>query len=167
MRSNVGIERGSAAQVFALDGSSAAPSISFASDPDTGFYWVGANTFSAVVGGSLVATFSSGGIRSDRGTVYAPAGSSLFIEGSIADAGAAIGVKVGNVNSLTAGTDRFISVFYNDSGTTARAWVCTDGTGIFSNLKFGTYNATGDVACNGYVSITDYGGTTRKLMTCA
>jgi len=40
----------------------------------------------------------------------------------------------------------------------------TSGTG---RLKYGTYNATGDVACNGYIEIKDSGGTTRKLMTTA
>jgi len=40
----------------------------------------------------------------------------------------------------------------------------TSGTG---KLQFGSYNATGDVACNGYIEISDLGGTTRKLMTTA
>jgi len=39
-----------------------------------------------------------------------------------------------------------------------------DGTGL---VRFGTYAATGDVVCNGYISIKDEAGTTRKLMTTA
>jgi len=39
-----------------------------------------------------------------------------------------------------------------------------DGTG---KLKYGTKNATGDVACDGNVEIKDSAGNTVKLMTCA
>jgi len=38
---------------------------------------------------------------------------------------------------------------------------------LTGTLKYGTHNATGDVACNGYIEIVDSGGTTRKLMTTA
>lgn len=38
------------------------------------------------------------------------------------------------------------------------------GTG---NVRFGTYSSTGDVACNGYITIKDAAGNTRKLMTTA
>ena len=38
------------------------------------------------------------------------------------------------------------------------------GTG---RLRYGTHNATGDTACNGYIEIKDAGGTTRKLMVTA
>lgn len=34
-------------------------------------------------------------------------------------------------------------------------------------VKFGTHSASGDVACNGSISIKDAGGTARKLMTTA
>lgn len=39
-----------------------------------------------------------------------------------------------------------------------------NGTG---NIRFGVYAATGDVACNGYITIKDEAGNTRKLMTTA
>lgn len=38
------------------------------------------------------------------------------------------------------------------------------GTGL---ARFGTFTGTGDVVCNGYITIKDAGGTTRKLMTTA
>lgn len=38
------------------------------------------------------------------------------------------------------------------------------GTGV---VRFGVYSATGDTACNGYITIKDLAGTTRKLMTTA
>lgn len=36
-----------------------------------------------------------------------------------------------------------------------------------SYVKFGSYVATGDVACNGYIAIKDAAGNPRKLMTTA
>lgn len=42
------------------------------------------------------------------------------------------------------------------------------GTHIFDgNIKYGTHTGTGDVACNGYITILDSANNTRKLMTTA
>lgn len=41
------------------DGSASIPSIVFASDPDTGFYWVSANSFAAAAGGSATGMFTN------------------------------------------------------------------------------------------------------------
>ncbi len=43
-------------------------------------------------------------------------------------------------------------------------WINTYGTGV---VRFGTHTGSGDVACNGYITIKDDAGTTRKLMTTA
>ncbi len=40
------------------DGTAGAPSIAFSSDPDTGFYWVSANSIGASAGGTLVASIT-------------------------------------------------------------------------------------------------------------
>lgn len=34
-------------------------------------------------------------------------------------------------------------------------------------LRFGTFTGSGDVACNGYITVKDFAGNTRKLMTTA
>jgi hypothetical protein len=59
-----------------------------------------------------------------------------------------------------AGTDAIIySQVANDN-----IYLNPTGTG---KVKFGTYAATGDTASNGYITILDAAGNTRKLMTCA
>jgi hypothetical protein len=44
------------------------------------------------------------------------------------------------------------------------AWLRTKGTGL---PMFGTHTGSGDVACNGSISIKDSAGNVRKLMTTA
>ena len=52
-----------------------------------------------------------------------------------------------------------------DGGTADKnIFIHPTGTGL---VKFGTYAATGDTASNGYITILDAAGNTRKLMTCA
>jgi hypothetical protein len=57
-------------------------------------------------------------------------------------------------------------VTLDSSGSDANRdiWIKPAGTGV---VRFGTYTASGDVACNGSISIKDAGGTVRKLMTTA
>jgi len=55
------------------DGSAAAPSIAFASDPDTGLYRVSANLLGIAAGGALIARFGAAGIASQvNGSAAAP-----------------------------------------------------------------------------------------------
>ena len=54
----------------ASDGSLAAPSFSFASDPDTGFFRVASNNIGAVVGGSEFFRFSSSGHFNAAGGIF-------------------------------------------------------------------------------------------------
>lgn len=52
-------------------------------------------------------------------------------------------------------------------GTDSIIDVSVEPKGVGAYLKYGTHVGTGDVACNGYISIKDSGGTVRKLMTTA
>lgn len=73
----------SAGQILPGVGSAAAPSFSFESDPDTGFYRSAADSLAITAGGTLRAFFATGGLRSNSssyelggaanpfGTVYA------------------------------------------------------------------------------------------------
>ena len=45
--------------------------------------------------------------------------------------------------------------------------VTIDDNGVLAGFRFGTFVGTGDTATNGYITITDAGGTTRKLATIA
>jgi hypothetical protein len=45
--------------------------------------------------------------------------------------------------------------------------VTIDDDGVLAGFRFGTFTGTGDTATNGYVTITDAGGTTRRLATVA
>lgn len=48
--------------------------------------------------------------------------------GDSANTASAIGVRIGNQTTLTAGTDRYTAAFYNDNGVTVKSYVATDGT---------------------------------------
>lgn len=57
--------------VLFSDGSEAAPSIGFASDPDTGLFLAGAGLLAASVGGNEVFTLAANGVASFYGTAAA------------------------------------------------------------------------------------------------
>ena len=62
------------ATVGLADGTAAAPSLSFTSDPNTGLYSAGADTLGVTTGGSLVGSFQSTGLRvPDAATAANPA----------------------------------------------------------------------------------------------
>lgn len=93
----------------------------------------------------------------------------LILEGlgdvKIYYAGTAVGVKIfADLDEIfrfwTAGTHPYITALQDGKDLHLQ----TTGTGV---LAFGTHTAGGDVACNGYITIKDIGGTTRKLMTTA
>lgn len=79
---------------------------------------------------------------------------------------------IGSIIRYTDGTGTYI-IDLSLSGTDAvlesktnnnNLYLKTNGSGV---VKFGTHTGSGDVACNGSISIKDAGGTTRKLMTTA
>lgn len=67
-----------------------------------------------------------------------------------------------NAQSSTAGNALQLSA--SGSDTDIDLQLTPKGAG---NVRFGTHVGSGDVACNGYITIKDAGGTTRKLMTTA
>lgn len=68
----------------ASNGTAAAPSLTFASDTDTGGYRSGANEFSIAAGGSQIAAFSSSGIDAKTGKVM-EAGGAIVPTGAVFD----------------------------------------------------------------------------------
>lgn len=66
------------------------------------------------------------------------------------------------LNSNVAGAQPIIEAAGIDTNIDLQ--LIAKGTG---NIRFGTYTASSDVAVNGYVTIKDAGGTTRKLATIA
>lgn len=107
------------------DGSSAAPSISFGDDTDTGIYRVANNTIGFTVGGSQTAVLSSG-IFSSNYFSARTSDFSVLLRGTETDNASAVAVKLGNQNSLTTSGAK-ITGFYSDGGTTLEAYVDKDG----------------------------------------
>jgi hypothetical protein len=58
-------------QTLAANGTAALPSLAFASDPDSGLYWISANSLGASANGALVWTTNTGGVRLASGGSYA------------------------------------------------------------------------------------------------
>ncbi len=65
-------------------------------------------------------------------------------------------------------TDNAIARFDATTGKLVQdSAVTIDDNGVLAGFRFGTFVGTGDTATNGYITITDAGGTTRKLATIA
>lgn len=97
---------------------------------------------STVTGTGVTANSSNGFTASGSGIFQTTASNTSFqTYGNANDGAAAIANKIASNVSLTAGTDRYISVFYNDAATTARARVFTDGT--YQNLATSGTSASG------------------------
>lgn len=66
-------------------------------------------------------------------------------------------------------TDNAIARFDAATGKLLQdSGVTIDDTGALAGtFRFGTFTGTGDTATNGYITITDAGGTTRRLATVA
>lgn len=71
---------------------------------------------------------------------------------------------VNYVSSTASTTGNAVQVGAGGSDANIDLQLTPKGTGL---VRFGTYTATGDVVCNGYVTIKTADGTTRKLMTTA
>jgi len=98
-----------------------------------------------LTGGTFRHVFSNaGGAHMHIGGSANPVANYLRVAGGAA--GSAVTV-------LGEGSDTNIDIAFTPKGT---------GT-----MRFGTYTSNADVACNGWVTIKDSGGTTRKLMTTA
>jgi hypothetical protein len=121
--------------LYASAGSLSAPSISFFTDTNTGFYSYADNAIGVSTGGNLTAIIvNGGGIQTEYITPITAV--SLKLRGRVADGATSDAVLIANQNSLTtAGSN--ICVFYSDSLTTERAAV--DRLGRYSSSQ----NSTG------------------------
>ena len=134
------------------DGSAAAPSIAFASDPDTGLYRVSADLLGVAAGGALIAQFGSAGIASQvNGSAGAPSFS--FVD----DPDTGLYRNAANELAIAAGGNEKIKA-------TATQIVFTSGNPLFNRLTDDiaiTLNkeAAGDDA--GFIFQTDF--STRAL----
>lgn len=92
----------------------------------------------------------------------------VFLGGSAtADAGLVVISTTSGVNKLAATgstTGNPVSVGASGSDSNIDIAITPKGTG---NVRMGTWTTNGDAAVNGYVTIKDAGGTTRKLATIA
>ena len=93
--------------------------------------------------------------RSNNGLVFSQNNVALWTFGSNVDA-------VNGFNFYPALTGVSPQIVAQGSDSNIDLMLTPKGTG---NVRFGTYAATGDVACNGYITVKDSGGNTRKLMT--
>ncbi len=72
------------------------------------------------------------------------------------------------VTGPASATDNAVARFDATTGKLVQdSAVTVDDNGVLAGFRFGTFVGTGDTATNGYITITDAGGTTRKLATIA
>ena len=65
-------------------------------------------------------------------------------------------------------TDNAVARYDSTTGKVVQnSAVTIDDNGVLAGFRFGTFTSTGDTATNGYIEITDAGGTTRRLATVA
>lgn len=95
------------------NGSASLPAMTFGSDTDNGFYRIGANSYGAAVGGSLLATYSSAGITLASGAFVGN------LTGNVT--GNVTGNLTGNVTGNVTGTA---------SGNVLSSLTITAGTGM-------------------------------------
>lgn len=185
----VGLQIASGAEWSATGQFDASVGIQFASNPKK--FRVGINFMNdslvdlgsgikeaiALPTGSLIRSYHSGG--SSSFIYFAPTTtngtpSALFADTSFNITETSSGNTMFRVNTATSRVNfpvvtpsaTTVAVEYGVNGTDANIdlQLTPKGTG---NVRFGTYTSTGDVTCNGYITIKDAGGTTRKLMTTA
>lgn len=99
----------------------------------------------------------------------AASGGTLYLGGPAGSEQLQIGQQAGAVNTLVIkgganGTSTAPSISTSGSSTDCDIRIVPGGAGL---LRYGTKTSTGDVACNGYVTIKTADGTTVKLMTTA
>lgn len=127
--------------------------------------------------GSLIRSYHSGG--SSSFIYFAPTTtngtpSALFADTSFNITETSSGNTMFRVNTATSRVNfpvvtpsaTTVAVEYGVNGSDANIdlQLTPKGTGL---VRFGTFTGSGDVTCNGYITIKDAGGTTRKLMTTA
>lgn len=140
---------------YAANGSAAAPSISFDSDIDSGFYSIGANLIGVTLNGALVTTFGTSGLFMNGTTLGAGDGvvgapgltfTSDLDTGFYRIASGAIGYTTNGVETLRIGN--FLNLVDGAAATPAYTFTSDTDTGMYRS-------ATNSVAisCGGVVPL--------------
>jgi len=125
-------------QILANSGTAAKPSISFASDPDTGIYLLNGNELGMVAGGGVCAEFLAS--RMHCSTIYTYGTVTLTLKGQVADGATAIGATIGSLNTLSTSGAKIASFVNN---TTEKAYIDKDGILSCANNVFQGQGVTG------------------------
>ncbi|MDD5043612.1 MAG: hypothetical protein PHD51_02995 [Patescibacteria group bacterium] len=128
------------------DGAYYAPSMTFSSDADTGFYLGGSGQIYVTTNSALTAAFTTTAFMANNLTTIGA--SAMTIVASASDNAAAIAVKIGNSNPLSTSGAKIIS-FYSDNLSTEKAYIDKDGLlgldgGITMAGDITDYEATSD-----------------------
>lgn len=132
-----------AAQSYSFaDGTAAAPSISFNSDSDNGFYYIGANNFGIACGGATIGNFSTTGLNNCAIGVTTPLAGWFT---TLTSTGTGTGAGLHAVNS-TGGTGTSWYFLSTDAGN---CLIQQPGVVNALQLNFTTGNATfaGSLSC--------------------
>ena len=96
--------------VFFQNGTAGTPGISFASDGDNGFYYIGTNNFGVSCGGAIVADWSTTGLNMATGKRINLLNSQTTV-GAAGGASALPATPTGYIPVLIAGTERVIPFY--------------------------------------------------------
>lgn len=113
------------------DGTAAAPSISFNSDVDNGFYFVGANSFGVTCGGSSIGFYTTAGLQGMAIGSASPSTGAFTTLSSKVSTGTNP-VLVGVLSNATT----YGAISFNTSLDSAAGIVIEGGGGVDTNLYF-------------------------------
>lgn len=109
-----------------LDGTISLPSITFASDLNTGVYRVTNDSLGFVTGGQEQLRLDGTHVAAFK-PIRSASGSALALSGYDVSDGSAIGARIGNINDLTTAGDKIVS-FYSDNLSTERVNIDYEGS---------------------------------------
>jgi hypothetical protein len=137
------------ARILNADGSASAPSYSFANDLDTGMFRVTDNAVSFAVLGSERARIDNTYLRIPTVLIPMNSNAALIMNGYIDDGASAVGVKIGNMNSLDTAGAKIVSFYKDSSGgaSSEKASIDKDGSANFS----GNVTAAGNISFDGEI----------------
>lgn len=150
------------------DGTAAAPSISFNSDVDNGFYFVAANSFGITCAGASIGFFNSSGLQGCAiGATSKSTGAFTTLVSSTT--GAHVGLQAINTTAVTGQQWNFVStdagnlVIQQEAVVNAMQLNFTTGNASFA----GSLTATTGFGCNGKTAQTAFasGGVLGNVVT--
>lgn len=138
---------------YFADGTAALPSISFISDPNTGFYSAGADTIGISTGGAVRATVSSAGVLNLTATTEATTGGA----GSFTTSGGIYAAKAIASGSTTDSTTTTTGGLLIAGGAGISKTLSTTGRILTTSVKTTTYTITTSdhtIVCNSSSAFT-------------